>query len=808
MKYLALIIVALCFSASLSNAQIVSKLIEYRPAPGQLVNTEAAGSYSAAESLVGSLNGMVSLGAFGGYVVYAFGAPVKNDAKNPYGVDFVIVGNVQTDWAEPGIVSVMKDENKNGKPDDIWYELAGSEYFFSTTQKNISVTYANPLFSGSDDVFWQHSDGTSGVVATNEFHKQDYFPSAEFFGENAVSSMMVSGTLIADQVDLSNPAMVKCYYRRFGYADNTLRTNSTAILPDNPYSELIEGYGGDAMDISWAVDNNGNYVEIDQINFVKIQTGVLANAGWCGEISTEITGIFDVVPDETLAQIPACVVINRIAQKIILGSKLQLEAAAFVNGRFDANERITWKTDNNTLASVSADGMINALGQGKVSVIASLSDRPGVESSLSFEIVAPQRIEVLLTSSVILVNEETEIKIKVFDNAGKEITGLKTGFSFSVNSAFSIAERAGKFYIKGLKEGESTLDVFLVQAPDIKETVNVSVVEKVEQKQVYLTIKNENSTLEPRKLQTVSLFNLNSYVDNGSGIYNIDQLEGITVAHVFAAWFKENGMESDFRFRDDEKSGGNLYAWKVPYGDSLNVELIYGYGGNTQSTSFAKSWIVLLNNQHIIHGLDKYFVKNGDEIVLYHVDNILEEWKLSYLQSDKHVVNCNETFEVFLTELTCALTAGGQIEVRNSIPIQNEAVRINGVQAYVDGKILQTNSLGSVELSFSEPGDKTISIGVDELTVHVTDPLSATTFSRQNAPKTWPLPCNSLLNIEFNEPQSCTISLYDLAGRRLLSRKSPENANHQIPIDQFIPGVYILTVEANNHIFNKKIIIE
>ena len=59
-------------------------------------------------------------------------------------MDFTIFGNPLPDWSEPGVVWVMKDENENGEADDTWYQLAGSDYFFSTTLLDYQVSYANP----------------------------------------------------------------------------------------------------------------------------------------------------------------------------------------------------------------------------------------------------------------------------------------------------------------------------------------------------------------------------------------------------------------------------------------------------------------------------------------------------------------------------------------------------------------------------------------------------------------------------------------------------------------------------------------
>ncbi|MBO5850050.1 MAG: cell surface protein, partial [Paludibacteraceae bacterium] len=47
------------------------------------------------------------------------------------------------------------------------------------------------------------------------------------------------------------------------------------------------------FDISNAIDANGNLVELDFIDFVKVQTAVNSKSDWLGEMSTEVVGFFD-----------------------------------------------------------------------------------------------------------------------------------------------------------------------------------------------------------------------------------------------------------------------------------------------------------------------------------------------------------------------------------------------------------------------------------------------------------------------------------------------------------------------------------
>lgn len=281
-------------------SKYISKVLEFRPAVGQFMNeipeyvpgnTAANMLQKANESLVGGNSTMISLGGYGGYVVFGF----DHTIPNLNGRDFKVLGNAffgndaadqRSGSCEPGIIMVGYDRNKNGKPDnDEWYEIAGSEYFKNATVKDYSITYFKPdenktPVAGTE--FWQTdveyikwSDnlGNQGFKTKNTFHVQSYYPL--WFTE---SSYGFSGTRLAnnfyDQNGDGSYWVGKSY--EFGYADNA---------PNNDEASNI--------DISWAVDRNGKYVKLPGVDFMKIYTGVNQEAGWLGEVSTEVAGAYD-----------------------------------------------------------------------------------------------------------------------------------------------------------------------------------------------------------------------------------------------------------------------------------------------------------------------------------------------------------------------------------------------------------------------------------------------------------------------------------------------------------------------------------
>jgi hypothetical protein len=808
MKYLALIIVAVCFSTIESFAQLAGKMIEYHPAPGQLINTDGAGSYNAANSVVGSIDGLVSLGAFGGYAVYGFDHPIVNDPGNPYGVDFVIFGNVQPDWSEPGIVMVMKDDNGNGKPDDTWYELAGSECFFQTTKHQYSVIYYNPLYSGGDDIPWSASDGSVGSILSNSFHRQDYFPSEQFFDGITQKTEQFTGTLITDEVDLSNPAMVKCYHRRFGYGDNNLKKNNDYSTPDNPYTSEIEGCGGDAMDISWAVNDKGEYVDLNQIDFIKIFTGVLANAGWCGEISTEITGIADVPANPSITGQDKCIVINRPVGKLISNDSLQLEACAFQKGRLWKNQTINWTIDNSAIASLQSNGLLKLKKSGALTVTASLNNDLTCKASLSFNVISPLKLEIVKSSSVLRIDEETEISARILDDTNNQITGLDIGWSVKDSTVVAIEEKNGNHYVRGLSEGNTVVEAFLKKRPEIKSSVTISVLPESSQKEVFITIKDENKTFIPRMKFSVDNFNLNPYVDKANKNYGIDKVPSVTIAHAIVEAFSELGLKDYFRFRDDDKSGSKLYAWKVPVGDSSNVEFIYGYGGYTANPIYSKCWIILLNNNQLINGFDQYQLKNGDEIILYHVTDITSDWNVSCFVPNKSELVVNDTLEVYYTELTCSLSSENKVQVKSSSPVSFQQILVNDQMVYFNGDPVVTDETGTAALRFTEPGLKKIATGIDEMMLTVQQKLTLNTFNNENKVKIWPQPASGFLHISRSSSSPCYLSVIDLMGRVVMADKLYNGNQILLSIEGINPGLYLLQISTDKEISNKKIILQ
>jgi len=267
-----------------------NRVFEYTPAPGQFINEslpgvvwndattpEDAARWAKSRLDVGLY---VSLGGFGGYIVVGFDHSIVS-SNGDY--DFYVAGNAfsssRGNSSEPGIVSVMQDANGNGLPDDVWYELRGSETGKSTETKDYSVTYFRPEVAG-ENVKWSDNLGNSGEIEYMAlFHSQDSYYPVWVKGNRYT----LSGTLLAPNSSEDEKGVWSNNPYGWGYADN-MGSDNVAIG---------ERANCNRFRISDAVKSDGTPANLKYIDFVKITTAVNYRAGILGEISTEVCGVAD-----------------------------------------------------------------------------------------------------------------------------------------------------------------------------------------------------------------------------------------------------------------------------------------------------------------------------------------------------------------------------------------------------------------------------------------------------------------------------------------------------------------------------------
>lgn len=250
----------------------LSEVFEYVYAPGQHAQLALPTDTQFVTGDPALNEGFLYLGGFGGYVVAGF----PRDVVDVDGADFEVFA-LKGAAPEPAVVYVMMDANKNGRPDDTWYELKGS--LFEDSKRNYSVTYNKPQLAGGN-IQWIDSDGASGEL-------QSFFGAVNSAGwwwpSTAAGSITFSGTRLPDAYvnQSSNGAdnwVVPEGRFQWGYAENNQGTDYDATA------------GSNRLDISNAVDAEGKPVKLTSIRFIKIQTAVFQQCGQINEVSAEIRG--------------------------------------------------------------------------------------------------------------------------------------------------------------------------------------------------------------------------------------------------------------------------------------------------------------------------------------------------------------------------------------------------------------------------------------------------------------------------------------------------------------------------------------
>jgi len=216
-------------------------------------------------------SGVVSLGSQGGSITVRFDPPIENHPDNPMGLDFIVYsnaffvgGNPQRRFQEPAILEVAEDTNGNGIPDGPWYLIPGSRGFSPTPFP------------------WRSEPpGT-----TND-------PPAD--------PTLMAGSIRNPNSFDGNPTTDNIEYN-WGYADMTptaVEYLDNRMRPDDPFAVGITpgSGGGDAFDISWAVDANGQPANLERIHFIRITSFIDRTLGVFGPVSPEIDAIAAVAPD-------------------------------------------------------------------------------------------------------------------------------------------------------------------------------------------------------------------------------------------------------------------------------------------------------------------------------------------------------------------------------------------------------------------------------------------------------------------------------------------------------------------------------
>ena len=319
-------------------------------------NTNVSSSSNDVKFKTGYVSTGVSLGMAGGYVQFDMGDNrIENNASNKYGIDFIVYGNAFVGNPEAAGVQVSNDGinwytlagSRHYMSDTKWNQNI-SYVRLNAANKTLNSAFTAAGIYVSTDFAAPSSDSASAVDAaigaatwtgvpqlTGSTYPKTYSPATpaaaawwpeyaqdsnnkdENYGnvwniDNTVNgvSWLRSGsaevitytgvtTVEDDMVVLNEGAtaaptqaeMTNVY--QWGYADVRVNGSQYGTIVNNPYADAPSAVGGgDGFDLAWAVDANGNPVQLSSVRYVRVYSAVLFSAGVFGETSAEVCGLY------------------------------------------------------------------------------------------------------------------------------------------------------------------------------------------------------------------------------------------------------------------------------------------------------------------------------------------------------------------------------------------------------------------------------------------------------------------------------------------------------------------------------------
>lgn len=319
-------------------------------------STNVSSSSNDVKFKTGYVSTGVSLGMAGGYVQFDMGNNrIQNNANNKYGIDFIVYGNAFVGNPEAAGVQVSNDGvnwytlagSRHYMSDTKWNQnISYVRLTADNTSLNdaftaagiyVSTNFEVPSSDNASDVdaaigkaTWTgvpqltgstypktYSTATPAAAAWWPEYAQDSNNKDENYGnvwniDNTVNgvSWLRSGsaevitytgvtTVEDDMVVLNEGAtaaptqaeMTNVY--QWGYADVRVNGSQYGTIVNNPYADAPSAVGGgDGFDLAWAVDANGNPVQLSSVRYVRVYSAVLFSAGVFGETSAEVCGLY------------------------------------------------------------------------------------------------------------------------------------------------------------------------------------------------------------------------------------------------------------------------------------------------------------------------------------------------------------------------------------------------------------------------------------------------------------------------------------------------------------------------------------
>nr|MCR4807722.1 Ig-like domain-containing protein [Lachnospiraceae bacterium] len=221
-------------------------------------------------------------------------------------------------------------------------------------------------------------------------------------------------------------------------------TLTATCKPDNAATKTVEWSSSDPSIVTIAM--LAGFMEAKAVGTVTVTARAVDGSGVSDNCTVTVVEKKVAVTDITL---------NRQAQTIFVGESVKLNAAVYPDNATD--QRITWKSDDEKIATVSDNGLVIGKGLGTTSIRAKTSN--GVEAKCSITVkklpVKVTGVEMSPVSKMMRVNESFYLSVKVLPNNADDRT-----YTFKLGSGSNgIISLSSNGLVKALKEGVATVTV-------------------------------------------------------------------------------------------------------------------------------------------------------------------------------------------------------------------------------------------------------------------------------------------------------------------------------------------------------------
>ena len=249
-------------------------------------NTNIRSDSNTTKFLDGYVSTGVSLGMAGGYVQFDMGSnPIKNNAKNPYGIDFIVYGNAFNGNPEAAGVMVSNDG-------ETWYTLAGSRHFMSDTLWNQKISYVR--IEGTTQRALDTAFTADGV-----YYSTDYVsPSTQT--QTAINAAISAATWQGIPAASSAAAVNLSYWPEWANRTSTQAENygnvwkigTDSKIPAVASSANNAGVNWDKADKVSTEPNGAEVITYSGLTIVPDDTVVLKNQGIDSPSQAQMTDVY------------------------------------------------------------------------------------------------------------------------------------------------------------------------------------------------------------------------------------------------------------------------------------------------------------------------------------------------------------------------------------------------------------------------------------------------------------------------------------------------------------------------------------